>query len=186
MKALKSKEKMDLQHAINTLMVCLQGTAKYLGATGAALMDDSPRAMALKIAWAHLGIPYYWGGDDPMAGFDCSGFVLEVLQSVGIISPRKDFTANGLWEFFSAQNCQLDKPDEPYDGCLVFWSQFPAMPATHVEMCLNATLSIGASGGTSKTDTLQEAIEQDAYIKIRPFRLRKGIKGFLDPFKIRG
>jgi len=28
---------------------------------------------------------YLWGGDDPLAGFDCSGFVIEILKSVGIL-----------------------------------------------------------------------------------------------------
>lgn len=183
MKNLKSRKQLELQHAFNNLIVSLAGVTKYTAMAGAALIDDSARAMALEIAWRYLGKPYRWGGDDPMAGFDCSGFIVEILQSVGLIARRKDFTAHGLWEFFSAQGCQIEGPADPYDGCLVFYSQFPATPAIHVEMCLNGKLSIGASGGGSSTKSLQDAIDRNAYIKIRPFRSRQGIKGFLDPFK---
>jgi hypothetical protein len=108
---------------------------------------------------------------------------VEILQSVGLIERWQDFPAQGLWELFTTRGCQLENPDRPYEGCLVFWSQFPATPAIHVEMCLNDKLSIGASGGGSRTNSLQAAIDANAYIKIRPFRSRKGIKGFLDPFK---
>ena len=183
MALLKAKQKLDLQHALNNLLVCLSGVTRYTALAAATLTDDGARAMALKIAWAYLGRPYRWGGDDPMAGFDCSGFIVEILQSVGLIERRQDFTAQGLWELFTARGCALDDPDRPYEGCLVFWSQFPATPATHVEMCLDGTLAIGASGGGSRTDSLEAAIDANAYIKIRPFRTRKGIKGFLDPFK---
>ena len=118
-----------------------------------------------------------------MAGFDCSGFIVEILQSVGVIPRGRDYTAHGLWELFSAQRCGLPDAEDPYEGCLVFWSQFPATPATHVEMCLNGKLSIGASGGGSSTKDLAAAVAANAYIKVRPFGTRKGIKGFLDPFK---
>ena len=40
-------------------------------------------------------IPYRWAGDDPMAGFDCSGYLQEVLASVGM-DPRGDQTSQAL------------------------------------------------------------------------------------------
>jgi hypothetical protein len=44
-------------------------------------------------------------------------------------------------------------------GGLVFGSQFPATPASYVEMCLNGKLSIGASGGGASTKDLAAAME---------------------------
>ena len=41
--------------------------------------------MAFEIAWHLLGTPYRWGGDDPILGFDCSGFIVEILKSVGVL-----------------------------------------------------------------------------------------------------
>jgi len=130
-----------------------------------------PREVAIRVAWSFLGIPYIWGGDDPMKGFDCSGFVIECLKSSGILPRIGDWTAAQLFLRFSVV-------DDPIEGCLVFWG----MPITHVELCLDNYLSFGASGGGSKTITSEDAIKQNAYIKIRPFRQRTGISGYVDPF----
>ena len=130
------------------------------------------RETALKIAWSFLGRPYIWGGDDPMRGFDCSGFVIECLKSVGKLPQKGDWTANTLFGLFR-------KVQDPDLGCLVFWGS-PRI--IHVEFCIDDKLSIGASGGGSRTKTEADAISQNAYIKIRPFRSRNGIAGFCDPF----
>ena len=130
------------------------------------------KEIALKIAWSFLGKPYIWGGDDPMRGFDCSGFVIECLKSVGILPRKGDWPAMGLYGMFPLV-------ENPYAGCLVFWG---APRIIHVEFCIDDKLSIGASGGGSKTKTAADAISQNAYIKIRPFRSRNGIAGFCDPF----
>ena len=45
---------------------------------------DWRRFYAYKLAWKYIGKFYKWGGDDP-SGFDCSGFVIEILKSVGIL-----------------------------------------------------------------------------------------------------
>ena len=182
MSHLKATQQLIMQDAINHLIVMLSGVPRYLSQFGQALIDDTPRSMAIEIAMQHLGRPYRWGGDDPMAGFDCSGLCVEVLKSVGIIARRKDFTAQGLWEFFDAQG---KKVDEPESGRLVFWSRFPSTPAIHVEICFDQTLAIGASGGGSKIKTTQDAIDHNAFIKIRPISSRRGIKGYMDPFKER-
>jgi len=112
-----------------------------------------------------------------MNGFDCSGFVIEVMKSVGKLPREGDWTANGILDYFSHR-----KVKSPEEGCLVFWVN-DAEIAHHVEYCLNDELSIGASGGGSKTKTHQDAIDQNAYIKIRPIYGRRGNKVYVDPFK---
>ena len=134
------------------------------------------RATASKIAWCFLGLPYRWGGDDPIRGFDCSGFVIERLKSVGILPVGFDTTANGLWKMYEDREIF-----EPYEGCLVFFGA--AGRVSHVEYCLSPELSIGASGGWSATTDLPTAARQNAYIKVRPFERRKDIRSFVDPFK---
>ena len=133
------------------------------------------REIATKIAWSFLGKPYIWGGDDPVAGFDCSGFVIEVLKSVGILPHRGDWTAARLEVMFGDAAVT-----EPREGCLAFWGT--RLHVAHVEYCLNARFSIGASGGTSATDSKEDAINQNAYIKVRPIRGR-GKVWFVDPFR---
>lgn len=129
---------------------------------------------ATKVAWSFIGKPYLWGGDDPMAGFDCSGFCIEILKSVGALPRKGDWTASGLYD-------RLTAVEEAWEGCLVFWKNSSGK-IIHVEYCLDDILSIGASGGGSKTTDEAAAIKQNAYIKVRPFNSRSGLAGFVDPF----
>ena len=135
--------------------------------------------IASKIAFSFLGKPYIWGGDDPVKGFDCSGLCIEILKSVGLLPRQGDWTAQGLWNKFYKHEI-----DRPYDGCLVFWTDIKGTKIIHVEYALNEYLCIGASGGGSKTKNKQDAINQNAYIKVRPWGSRPRVKGFVDPFLI--
>lgn len=135
------------------------------------------RKLALKIAFTYLGTWYKWGGDDP-SGFDCSGFVIEILQSVGLVGRKEDLTAAGLWERF-----KRGKVSQPRAGVLVFWANRNGN-VIHVEMAISTIHAIGASGGGSGTITAEDAIRKNAFIKIRPIDSRQRIKGYADPFAL--
>jgi len=139
-------------------------------------MND--RELALKVAWSFLGTPYKWGGDDPMAGFDCSGFIIECLKSPGILPRGGDWTASQLASKFG----MLPGAKILIPGDLVFWKNKKKI--IHVEMLITPHCSIGAGGGSSKTVTVADAIRQNAYIKVRPYGSRLGVGGFANPFKI--
>jgi cell wall-associated NlpC family hydrolase len=126
--------------------------------------------IANKIAWESVGTFYRWGGDDP-SGFDCSGLIVEILKSVGLIGRDTDYTANGLSKMFT-------EVGNPSNGCLIFWGN--GSKITHVEFCIDEFHTIGASGGGSKTITQQDAIDQNAYIKVRP--IRPGYVKIVNPF----
>ena len=147
------------------------------GTLNMSSMELSEREIAVAYAWSFIGTPYKWGGNDPMAGFDCSGFCIEVLQAVGVLSRHGDWTAANLFEKFKEK-----KVNYPTQGCLVFWNNQSGNKIVHVELCINDRLALGASGGGSRTVTVQDAIEQDAYIKLRPFASRPNIAGFVNPF----
>jgi cell wall-associated NlpC family hydrolase len=133
------------------------------------------RAFAQDIAMRFLGTFYTWGGDDP-SGMDCSGFVNEVLQSVGVLPRKGDWTAQDLYDKFP-------KVDIARSGCLVFWFNNDKTKIIHVEYCITDDLSIGASGGGSNTLTKEDAIKQNAFIKVRPFNSRPNrATFFVDPF----
>ena len=123
--------------------------------------------IAIDIAMRFLGKPYVWGGNDPVAGFDCSGLVIEIFKSVGLLPAQGDWSADGLMNMFKDKVTQT-----PSEGCLVFYGD--GGKATHVEMVISvinkSVLTIGANSGGSGTRTLQDAINQDAYIKIRPIK----------------
>lgn len=146
--------------------------------------EDERRNIATGLALSFGGLPYLWGGDDPVAGFDCSGFCIELLRSVGLLPRHGDWTAAGLWKYF-ADNHGCAVPTPPYEGCLVFWHGTSQAKIIHVEYALNDELCIGASGGGSSTGSRLDAIRNNAYIKVRPWASRKGVYGVVDPFKIK-
>lgn len=130
----------------------------------------------IKVAESFLGKFYLWGGDDP-AGFDCSGMVLEAMKSVGKIGADVDTTADGLWQKYSP----MYRTFKPTAGCLAFW--FTNGKATHVAVCISDFFCITADGGGSKTLTVADAQQQNAFIKIRPIHHRKTSPMYLDIFK---
>jgi len=123
-----------------------------------------------------LGIFYQWGGDDP-SGWDCSGLIIEVLQSVGIFPHNSDDTANGLYLKFKDK-----KVDKGYAGCLVFWFASSGK-ASHIEMMIDSDHVIGASGGYSGTKSREQAIKHNAFVKMRPIGYRGDNYKICDPFK---
>lgn len=139
------------------------------------LRTEIMRATAIRYAWTFIGRPYRWGGDDPMAGFDCSGFVVEILKSVGILPPNADTTADGLARMFAHA-----KTDKPRAGCIVVWDK--AGQGIHTELMIDDYHTIGASGGGSATTTLDAAIVSNAFIKIRPVGYRGMNYRAFDPF----
>jgi cell wall-associated NlpC family hydrolase len=140
------------------------------------LRADYLRGVVVEYAKHFIGIPYAWGGDDPMAGFDCSGFVVEVLHAVGKLQAR-DYSAHDLYTLFKPNIVVLG-----YAGCLAFWLD-DAGHAVHVMVLVDNAHVIGASGGGSKTTSLPEAIRDNAFIKMRPLSYRKGTPVIVDPFR---
>ncbi|KKL14826.1 hypothetical protein LCGC14_2511750 [marine sediment metagenome] len=139
--------------------------------------EEKNRDIVMRRAWTLLNTYYSWGGDDP-SGIDCSGLMCELLQSVGIIGRKEDLTAQMLYNRFKSK-----KVDSPYRGCLVFWhSGTDLQRIIHVEICIDEDCAIGASGGGSRTLTKEQAIKDNAFVKIRTWRSRSRVYGFVDPF----
>lgn len=133
------------------------------------------RWKAKKLAWALINTPYRWAGDDPMKGFDCSGGCIEILRGVALLPRKGDWNANSLAHMFP--EVEILK-----SGCLVFWLSSNGQKYRHVEFCIDSELSIGWSGGGSRTKTEAEAVKHNAYCKVRPVRYPSRI---VDPFKMK-
>lgn len=119
--------------------------------------------------------PYSWGGND-FYSVDCSGLVIEILKSVGILPHNFDDTAQGLYLRFKSH-----KLDYMNAGYLVFW--FKNGKANHVEMAVDEYHVIGASGGGSDTLTIANAVKHDAFVKMRPVGYRGSEYKIVDPFR---
>lgn len=138
------------------------------------------RSKAVEYIQHFIGLPYAWGGDDPLAGFDCSGLIVEVLQAVGVIPHNSDYTAAALYERFGE-----GAVDRGYAGCLVFWyGSNLSETITHVEMMVDDFHTVGASGGGSMTHSIADAIRHNAFVKQRPLQYRGDRFLIVDPFKV--
>ena len=122
-----------------------------------------------------VGLPYIWGGDDPIIGYDCSGLVQELLASVGM-DPKGDQTAQSLYNHFIG----LADPFKRGCGALVFYGS-DAFHITHVAMMVDSFRIIEAGGGGSKTVTKEDSASQNAYIRMRPYDNRGDIVAILMP-----
>jgi cell wall-associated NlpC family hydrolase len=133
------------------------------------------RDILLSYAMRFVGVPYKWGGDDPLLGIDCSGLVIELLQSQGILSRSYDSTAQGLYQHLSV--CKTDKP---CFGALVFFGR-DIGKITHVGFSLDEKLMLEAGGGDSTTTTIGIAAAKNAFVKIRPILARHDLMAIVKP-----
>lgn len=132
------------------------------------------RTVAVDLALSARGIPYIWGGSTPAEGFDCSGFIVWILQVVGAL-PTGDFTAQHL-----AHLTQLiDLPDLGQDqaGDLAFYGEGPDK-VTHVMFSLGRARVIGAHGGMRTTTTRAIADKIGARVASQPTKYRADFLGF--------
>lgn len=123
-----------------------------------------------------LGTPYIWAGDDPIKGFDCSGLVIELLQSVGVLPRGYDNTAQGLYEKFDREGIA----SELGFGSLAFFGK-SLKEITHIGFMIDNFRMIEAGGGGSKTITLEQAAKHNAFVRIRPINWRKDIVTIIKP-----
>lgn len=142
------------------------------------MMNDMARAEFVAYVERFIGLPYRYGGDDPMTGFDCSGLVVEGLQSVGVLKHGTDYTAVDLWNMFKSQNRIVALPR---NGALVFYLGNEGT-IEHVAICKSNWLMIEAGGGNKTTTTEDQASKQNAFIRVRPISYRGNIAGYADPF----
>jgi len=121
-----------------------------------------------------LGLPYHWGGDDPILGFDCSGGVIEVLTGVGLFLHGDDMKAIGLkYKYPSVATAA--------PGVLSFYGP-GEWEIAHVGMCINNEIMFEFGGGRSSTRDEDDAARANAFGRLRPIHYRDDLVGFCDPF----
>lgn len=119
---------------------------------------------------ATLNVPYKWGGYNPVDGYDCSGFVQDMMSTVGL-DPPGDQTSNMLMDYYSKNGTEIGVPEF---GALIFFGRSKER-ATHVSIALNERSMVEAAGGGSKTKTLEDAKKHNAFVRITNINRRKDI-----------
>lgn len=133
---------------------------------------DFLRSRAVDYIQKWINTPYVWGG------IDCSGLVLEALQSVGLISSGEDYTAHSLYLKLKVTHKVTDRP---VFGALAFW--FRDGRAIHVAMLVNELQVCEAGGGDESVKTEDDARRRNAYVRIRPLDYRGPNYKIIDPFE---
>lgn len=132
-------------------------------------MDNRVREFIVNLAMKFQGIPYIWGGSNPHVGFDCSGFIIWILQVFNVL-PSGDWTAAGFRSIFVVT-------DNPQPGDLVLYGK-PNI--THIMMYTGNNTCIGGSGGDHTTVDEKSAKAKNAMVKIKPVGYRSDFVEFLD------
>jgi NlpC/P60 family len=117
---------------------------------------------AVAIAERYLGVPYRWGGADPVTGFDCSGFTMYVYAQLGV----------HLTHYTGAQWYEGVRipPDQLQPGDLVFFEPSPRGPQ-HEGMYIGGGRFIQAphTGDVVKISSLSEPSYMFGYVgAVRP------------------
>ena len=127
---------------------------------------------------SYLGVPYRWGGQNRWEGFDCSGFVIEVMSRVGE-GPPMDLTAQGLYDYYQRGKAEWNswKP-----GALVFFGN-SATDIRHVGILVDQYRMYESAGGDHTTIDMAEAIRRNAQVRISLVSERKdSFRAVLRPY----
>ena len=119
----------------------------------------------------------------------------DVTRGGSGVSPRFDNVPSLALQVvlaFAAAGATAAADNDAAPSHLVFWKSGGVI--VHVEVVFsthNPVLSIGAKGGGRFVQTIEDAIRNNAFIKIRPVFGRRwpsgsdmAIAGFVDPFRI--
>ena len=133
---------------------------------------------------ANLNVPYQWGGNNALEGYDCSGFVMEYMHTFGI-GPKRDSSAQMIYNYYLNHRSETvtnwSAPDGQFPvGTLIFFGR-GFNKITHVGIMINSTQMAEAGGGNRGILTEEEAALQNAYVKIRPIKNRNDWVSYVLP-----
>lgn len=119
----------------------------------------------INYAKSFIGKPYIWAGSGSV-GFDCSGFIIEVLQAFGHL-PKGDWSADSLFKKLK----ELGWTEVPIEHTratdVVFFTN--GKKYSHVAMMVNPTQYIEAGGGDSSCKTPETS---SGMVRLRPLSWR--------------
>ena len=125
-------------------------------------------------AMSLIGTPYIYGGQSPL-GFDCSGGIFILLNSVGM-APKEDLNADGLYRFFLEHG---DVASTPSFGSLLFFGSKTCIK--HVAFALDDRRMWEAAGGNEWINSIEKANAVGACCTINLISRRKDLISCIKP-----
>lgn len=124
--------------------------------------NDRAEAM-IGYGFQFIGTVYVWGGKELKkdAGYDCSGFVQELLESIGIVSSGIN-NAMSAQQLFDKLHSHVQGQKVAGAGDILFFGK-DLKSLNHIAIALSDRLMLEAGGGS---DTLK----QSGMVRMRPIR----------------
>lgn len=119
-------------------------------------------------------VPYLWGGKT-FKGFDCSGFVSEILACCHL-DPSGEQNAQSIYSHFKEKGWK----EQLSRGSLLFFGR-DRKSITHIAVAISKTFMIEAGGGDHHTTSVEAAYQANAFIRIRTIDNRRDLVAALYP-----
>ncbi|MGD8522119.1 MAG: NlpC/P60 family protein [Desulfobacterales bacterium] len=132
------------------------GPDEYAAVKDRRYGPSSIRDHLVKTAKRYIGVPYKWGGESAVTGFDCSGYTMVIYHQNGLNLPRS-----------SRQQWKAGKPithSQLLKGDLVFFATSGGKKVSHVGIYLGGNKFLHSPGKGRKIQTASLA---DSYFKSR-------------------
>lgn len=129
-------------------------------------------------ALSMIGTPYFYGGDDPISGIDCSGLASELLRASGVVPYNWRGNAQQIYDLLCDKHSSGDLV--PGLGAFSFYGK-DGRSIVHVGFCLDEVTMIESGGGDHTTLSIEIASHQNAFVRLRPVRFRKDFFCCLKP-----
>jgi len=110
-----------------------------------------------------IGTRYSWGGDSVEEGFDCSGFVCELLKSEGYLKNSIDLTSQQLYDHFKRHG----RGSGIQPKSLIFYGKSNT-EITHVGMAVDYE-NILESAGEGRVEN------NKGFVRMRPINYRSDV-----------
>jgi cell wall-associated NlpC family hydrolase len=125
----------------------------------------------IRYAYSFVKTPYVFGDKSPViGGFDCSGFVCEILRMAGEVGNSEILNAQMLFDRFS-QNGRVGVSQR---GCLAFYGE-SLKKISHVAFMVSSYQILEAGGGDSTTTSVEAADKRGGMVRGRLVQYRKDL-----------
>jgi cell wall-associated NlpC family hydrolase len=152
--AIERAERLKAARIIDEYFIVAPGD--YAAAKSDLAHEGLLRQEIVRTAERFIGVPYQWGGESSVSGFDCSGLAMAVYQLNGLELPR---TSGEQW--------QAGRPIPSQDlrvGDLVFFATRGAKKVSHVGIYTGGDTFLHAP---SRGNAIQTASLSSDYFKTR-------------------